>query len=110
MKYVTTILTGLILTFSTVLQAQPPWRTDTLDFNHLDGQSPAQFSDKQAPLNATRYYQFGSGVERNTDKTWTTIRRVMDFETGILFDLRTSNHSFPQRHMDTLNMKSISNG
>jgi len=110
MKNVSTILSGLILTFSTVLLAQPPWHTDTLDFNHLDGQSPAQFSDKQEQLNATRYYQFGRDVERNTDKTWTTIRRVMDFETGKFFDLRTSNQSFPQSHMDTLNMKSVFNG
>jgi len=110
MKNITTILTGLILTFSTVLQAQPPWHTDTLDFNHLNGQSPAQFSDTQEQLNATRYYQFGRDTERHADKTWTTILRVLDFETGKFFDLRTSNQSFPQRHMDTLNMKSISNG
>ncbi|MGD9327790.1 MAG: hypothetical protein PVH48_02420 [Cyclobacteriaceae bacterium] len=110
MKNVTCILTVLVLTFSTVLMAQPPWDTDTLDYNHLNDWPPAQFRDKQEQLNATRYYQFGIHTERHADKTWTTIRRVMDFETGILFDLRTSNQSFPQRHMDTLNMKSISNG
>lgn len=110
MKNVTTILTGLILTCSTVLMAQAPWDTDILDFNHLEGWPPAQFSDKQEQLNATRYYQFGRDVERNSDKTWVTIRRVMDFETGKFFDLRTSNQSFPQRHMDTLNMKSVFDG
>jgi len=109
-KNISCILTVLILTFSTLLLAQPPWQTDTLNFNQLDGQSPTQFSDKQEQLNATRYYQFGRGVERNADRTWTIIRRVMDFETGKFFDLRTSNQSFPQRHMDTLNMKSLSNG
>ena len=110
MKNVYAILTGLMLTFSTSLLAQPSWDTDTLDYNHLDGEPPAQFSDKQEQLDATRYYQFGTGVERNADNSWTTIRRVLDFETGKFFDLKTSNQNFPQRHMDTLNMKSISNG
>ena len=110
MKKAAFILTGLMLTFSILLPAQAPWDTDTLDFNHPGGQPLAQFSDKQEQLNATRYYQFGRSVERNTDNTWTTIRRVMDFETGKFFDLRTSNQSFPQRHMDTLHMKRISNG
>jgi len=104
------IITGLILTFSLVLMAQSPWDTDTLDINQLDAESPGQFSDKQEPLNATRYYQFGRDTERHPDKTWTTIRRVMDFETGKFFNLRTSNQSFPQPHMDTLHMKRISNG
>jgi len=110
MKNVTCILIVLVLTLSTVLKAQPPWKTDTLDYNHLEEWPTAQFSDKQEQLNATRYYQFGIDTERHADKTWTTIRRVMDFETGKFFDLRTSNQSFPQRHMDTLNMRSISNG
>jgi len=110
MKNVTCILIVLVLTLSTVLKAQPPWKTDTLDYNHLEEWPAAQFSDKQEQLNATRYYQFGIDTERHADKTWTTIRRVMDFETGKFFDLRTSNQSFPQRHMDTLNMRSISNG
>jgi hypothetical protein len=110
MKNVSAILTGLMLAYSTSLLAQPPWDTYTLDFNHLDGQPTAQFNDKQEQLNATRYYQFGSRVERNADNTWTTIRRVLDFETGKFFDLRTSNQSFPQRHMDSLNMRSVFNG
>ena len=110
MKNVSAILTGLMLAYSTSLLAQPPWDTYTLDFNHLDGQPTAQFNDKQEQLNATRYYQFGSRVERNADNTWTTIRRVLDFETGNFFDLRTSNQSFPQRHMDSLNMRSVFNG
>ena len=110
MKIVIFILTGVMLTCNTALHAQPPWDTETLDFNNLEGWPPAQFREKQEQLNATRYYQFGRAVERHADNTWTTIRRVLDFETGEFFDLRTSNQSFPQRHMDTLNMKSVFNG
>jgi hypothetical protein len=110
MKNPISLITGLLLTFTTVVLAQPPWDIDTLDYNHLVGQPVAQFDDTQEQLNATRYYQFGRDAERHPDKTWTTIRRVMDFETGKFFDLRTSNQNFPRRHMDTLNMKSISNG
>ena len=109
MKYIIAIL-SLTFLCTSELQAQPTWDTDTLDYNHLDGQPPAQFNDKQEQLNATRYYQFGRDVERHADNTWTTIRRVLDFETGQFFDLRTSLQSFPQHHMDTLNMKSVFNG
>ena len=105
------ILSGLILTFSTSLMAQPPWETDSVDYNKIrDGLSPAAFSDKQEKLNANRYYQFGLRYERNEDGSKSSLRRVMDFETGEFFDLRKSNSNFPQRHMDTLNMKSKSNG
>jgi hypothetical protein len=65
MKNVTTILTVVLLTFSTSLQAQLPWEADTIDYNHLDEEAPAQFSDKPMQLNATRYYQFGRDTERN---------------------------------------------
>jgi hypothetical protein len=71
-----------MLTFSSALLAQPPWDTDTLDYNHPDGRPPTQFNDKQEQLNATRYYQFGRDTERHPDGTWTTIRRVLDFEKG----------------------------
>lgn len=104
MRYLGSIL--LLALWAHSISAQPPWDTDTVDYNAIrPGISPAEFEPKYEALNTTRYYKFGRDVEVYHNDERVTVWRVKDFETGEFFDLRFPKTNFPRRHMDTLNMK-----
>ncbi len=108
---ISTILTALTVISSISISAQPPWEVDTVHINETYyGLSSATFSPRHKALNANRYYQYGRAIVTHEDGTRSSLMRVMDFETGEMIDLKKSLRSFPQEHMDTLNMKTKSYG
>ena len=110
MKLQATTASVLMVLFmaSPLTHAQIPWDIEIIKRESI-GEEPG-FTYSFSPINSPNYYQLGRVTIQQSDGRYTSLMKMLDYNTMKVTNLNIPMDKFPASHMEALAMKTVHNG